>query len=738
MSKQFTVDARTILHLGRDSIKDHTTALLELVKNSYDADATCVEVDIMYKNVAVPYIRIADNGSGMTESDIANHWLRIGFSEKRQNRVSKRGRRKTGEKGIGRISADRLGSLLALYTQTKSDGIIGLSINWDDFESNRNLSDVPIGEISKPELTLPQCQNSSNKELPTSGTELVITGLRQEWTQSDIDGLYKELSMLVSPFTETADFEVKLRTDVTEGYEERIQSELYDNYEIRLDMRYDGKSKEILYVLTERDPVESGRKNIVEGKITRKQLVVESVEEAEVDFGNIRIVLMFYPRLARILEGSGFSLSDLRSFLDNNAGVKIYRDNIRVKPYGNLDAPEGDWLRLGELVAREPAGAGRETFLIRPTQLVGAVFIGRDSNPNLIDSASREGLVNNSEFYALQEFLLGCVRLLSSRYHEIFTESKEKAVPQLQRSPSEETRQLQRELNSLRRDLRAIRPLISPDKEEHVEDTFIQLDNVVEQIDEVQESLKELESQAQVYRGLATIGISATVFGHEIQTAIDSLIGSLSNAYRFLSSKPPFIDKGIEYIQKGRDHARRVKTWGNFALDRVRRDKRKSTKIDIDRLVADIISDLEPTMHSVNINVITALEPIHGRMFAMNIEALLLNLLTNAYAACKQQPSKRVIRIELQRKDMQGKKGFALIVADSGPGIAEQFRADIWQPLFSNKPSKNPKKRKQVGTGLGLTIVQSIVNDLKGLKSQDSDPELGGARFTIWLPLRET
>src|SRR5215210_5283070 len=116
MSKTFTVDARSILMLGRDSIKDHTTALVELVKNSYDADATKVEVGI-YGNVSQPYIRVADNGCGMTERQVENNWLKIGFSEKKTERVSKLKRRKTGEKGIGRLSADRLGSLLELRTR---------------------------------------------------------------------------------------------------------------------------------------------------------------------------------------------------------------------------------------------------------------------------------------------------------------------------------------------------------------------------------------------------------------------------------------------------------------------------------------------------------------------------------------------------------------------------------------------------------------------------------------------
>ncbi|WP_431287625.1 ATP-binding protein [Roseateles chitinivorans] len=97
--KKFVFDANAVLTLGRNSIKDHTTAVLELVKNAYDADADCVEVQVFYKNRA-PYIRIADNGQGMSEADLVSNWLRIGFSEKVSNKTTSNfNRRKTGEKG---------------------------------------------------------------------------------------------------------------------------------------------------------------------------------------------------------------------------------------------------------------------------------------------------------------------------------------------------------------------------------------------------------------------------------------------------------------------------------------------------------------------------------------------------------------------------------------------------------------------------------------------------------------
>jgi len=110
--KYFQVDSRALLTLGRDSIRDHTTALIELVKNSYDADATEVLVEIRAASQnGQHYIRIVDDGCGMTEAEVDSHWLRIGNSPKRTRSHSGRGRRQTGEKGIGRISADRLALL---------------------------------------------------------------------------------------------------------------------------------------------------------------------------------------------------------------------------------------------------------------------------------------------------------------------------------------------------------------------------------------------------------------------------------------------------------------------------------------------------------------------------------------------------------------------------------------------------------------------------------------------------
>ena len=122
----------------------------------------------------------------------------------------------------------------------------------------------------------------------------------------------------------------------------------------------------------------------------------------------------------------------------------------------------------------------------------------------------------------------------------------------------------------------------------------------------------------------------------------------------------------------------------------------------------------------------------------MDIETVLINLLTNAYTAATLKSGKRLISIKLIEEDLKEPKklienGYSLIVSDSGPGVSKEFEHRLFEPLFSTKV--NPSQgSKSIGTGLGLTVVNSIVNDLNGKISFDRDPDLKGARFKIWIP----
>lgn len=721
--KNFKVSARTILTLGRDSIKDHTTALIELVKNSYDADATRVEVEI-YCNTKEPYIRIADNGTGMTDKEVESNWLHIGYSSKIKSKESIKKRRKTGEKGIGRISADRLGASLKLITKSSSSNPYCLVVNWDKFDNlNKELSSIPIEILDKPIIRIPK----TKKQKTDSGTELLITGLRQKWNKNHVQDLYEELSILTPPFAKAIDFEVYIKTDITNEYTGKVETKITQAAEIEFDGSFDGEI--ISYSMNDRS---KSSKKASKKKIEWNNLVHSVKENASKlpKFGPASVKLFFFTREAKALEGTKFTLSDLREYLDINAGIKIYRDNIRVKPYGDPGSPDGDWLGLAERKGRDPAGVSRPTFKVGANQIVGALFITRDGNNKLVDSASREGLIHGDEFEELKDFVFGCLNLLETHRHTTHVEKKKEIREP--KSPTNEIRNLNQDLKTLRKDLTLLKRQVPKSKEKTFNKALDQVVIIDEKIKDARVSLEELVSQATVYRGLATIGIAAAVFGHETQSSISEFISALYTANAYLKKDSPKISIVIKELEKAEKYAGMVSSWGAFALSRVQRDKRKRKKHNITKLIEDTINEIKPAFNAVNIELKTYFNQIEGKTFAMDVEAVLINLLTNAYTSCLQKKNNRKIHITLKEVNIRNNKGFKLVVADTGTGIDDEFIGRIWEPLFSTKRNKNDV---QVGTGLGLTIVQSIVNDLSGEKYVDHDPKLKGARFAIQIPL---
>lgn len=739
--RRFSIDAKTLIHLGRDSIKDHTTALIELVKNSYDADATDVDVEVMCKN-GNDLIRVADNGFGMTNLQLLNNWLRIGFSDKKTSKLSESGRRKTGEKGIGRISTDRLGARLELKTKTKEDGIIGLKVNWDEFEKEgKDVFDIEI-EITHPEdIEIPK----KNGMLSETGTEIIISKLRQSWTINNIQNLYYELSALTPPFNEVTDFIVNLKNDIALTYSKRVDSNFFRTAEIELTAIYEGKGSEIYYSIKDKyhktEITETIEWQQLLSDLSKRDLPTDLNED--LTLGPVRIQLLFFLRDATSILGTELKLADLRSFLDNNAGIKIYRDNFAVRPYGFPDAQFGaDWLELGDRKSRNPAGIGRgEEYMVNPNQIVGAVFIERDSNPKLTDSASREGLVVNESFDELATLVKASILMLESHRAKIYPELEKSRKVQQKPSPLKEAEKIKEQLFNVKEDLSAIiddvekkggkfKPelVITP-----IEKSITKVESIS---DDIGDTLSELLKWQRVLSGLATVGISSAVFGHEIEEPISQIKTSASTAKLVLSAKPPKIEDSIKELEKVLKSSKKVAAWGAYALTRVQREKRKKKLIQIKETISNVLKELKPAFDAASIEIEFDGEKIYSRTFQMDVESILVNLLTNSYTACLLKGGRRIIKVILSRKDKLNKSGYLLSLSDSGPGVAKEFEHRIFEPLFSTK-IKSVGKSKSVGTGLGLTIVKSIVEDLSGEISFDCDPILKGARFKIWLPKEE-
>lgn len=723
--QRFFIDAKTLIHLGRESIKDHTTALIELVKNSYDADANNVTVEILCSGSS-DLIRIADNGFGMTKEQLLKSWLRIGFSDKRQSKMSALGRRKTGEKGIGRISADRLGAKLELISKTESNGLVGLKVNWDDFDiEGKDVSDIDIELTSPLSINIPLLNGALSK----TGTEIRITKLRQPWTAGNIENLFNELATLTPPFNQVTDFSINLINDIAPDFSRPVNSKYYEASEIDVTVVFDG-TDEVYYSIKDKYSNEEIVKTINQKQFYSKK---------ELKCGPIEVRLLFFLREGSSVVGTDFKLSDLREFLDNNYGVKIYRDNIAVKPYGFPKAQLGfDWLKIGEEKARNPAGIGRgDEYTVSPNQLVGAIFITRDNNELLKDSAAREGLVENEGFEDMKEFVLATKRLLEAHRASIYPKI-EKARKEKQKTPAHrEAEKIKEQLTSVKDDLNSIKTDI--ETSDNVKPVaflkpIARSINKVESIsDDVENTITELLNWQRVLNGLATIGISSAVFGHETEGSITQFQGSTTTAIKLIKLTPPKTDKAIEELDKALKSSKKVASWGAYALTRVQKEKRRAKNIQIFKTIEAVIKELKPAFEASTINLTLKGENLYSKTYQMDIETILVNLLTNAYTAALLKGGERKVMVKIDREDLGGKSGYYFSVGDTGPGIAKEFEKRIFEPLFSTK-TVGANESKSIGTGLGLTIVKSIVEELEGNILISKDTELKGANFKIWLP----
>ena len=185
----FRFHARALAALGRDLVTDDVVAVIELVKNAYDALATHVEVRIRPEGTAeaAPYIEVSDDGHGMDYATIRDVWCVIATPHKQESPVSRigpRSRHVTGEKGLGRLSAARLGSRLDVTTKSRDSGVLRFSIDWERLLKADDLDDV-VFNVSRLR------SDDFDRE---HGTHIQIGGLASHWNKDKIDDLRKNLA----------------------------------------------------------------------------------------------------------------------------------------------------------------------------------------------------------------------------------------------------------------------------------------------------------------------------------------------------------------------------------------------------------------------------------------------------------------------------------------------------------------------------------------------------------------
>ena len=200
-SVRFSIDAGIIDRLGKELVARHETAVSELVKNSYDADAKKVKLTFIDSSEIGGIIVINDDGVGMTKEQLVNGFMRLASSDKIHFPFSPiYNRKRAGKKGIGRFAAQRLGKQLTITTQTEdSEQALEITINWNDFKNDQDLMFIDN-----------KIEYKNRMPKKRSGTRLVIKNLRDKWTEAQIKRVYRYASEILQPFPLA---KVKLKTE---------------------------------------------------------------------------------------------------------------------------------------------------------------------------------------------------------------------------------------------------------------------------------------------------------------------------------------------------------------------------------------------------------------------------------------------------------------------------------------------------------------------------------------------
>lgn len=398
--------------LGEELIGDDRLAIFELVKNGYDADANEVEITVDLAVHSKKSIIVQDSGTGMTLDDITGKWLELATDSRRRNRAVRTRqfhRLALGEKGVGRIASFKLGRYVTLTTKAAGQPEYEATIDWDKLLDQgpylENLS-VRVQENDEPKVFIGK----------STGTRIAISGLRREqWTRGDLRKLYRLVTSLASPFETPDQFKVKFNAPGREGDLKDLvaPNDFLDLAVWKFAFTIKGQAFNWKYAFNpphwksvkarteeqRNDRLLLTPANDQDGIKRRSSSKDEALLLSEGDLegiGPIKGRIYAYYRRSEVLNATGSS-TQVKSWLDDQTGVRVYRDGVRVFTYGERT---DDWLGLNVRRINTPAGK------LGTNSVVAAIHLDLDESTGLREKTNREGFDQNVAFERLRRVVL--------------------------------------------------------------------------------------------------------------------------------------------------------------------------------------------------------------------------------------------------------------------------------------------------------------------------------------------
>lgn len=659
--------------LGDQLIRSPRLAVFELVKNSYDADATKVGVSLEGLGTKEASITVDDNGEGMSLETIRDIWFVPGHEhrkdQKSENRRTRLGRLPMGDKGVGRFAVHRLGNIVELTTRSKGKKEVFVRLDWPAILQNTFLDDARVKIVERE----PEIFSGSQ-----TGTKIFISDLRDtKWSRGDLRRLYRDITSICSPFDAPDEFDIKFKVPGRDHEFDDIPDAgaMKERAIWKFTFEFDGKKFDWNYLF--RPPPHLSKKVAGREKLSSqnerlllpKKLLDEEAKTKDTvvadentisGIGPLKGEFFVYDRDKKVL-GAVTEQQLLSRFLNENGGVRVYRDGVRVYNYGEED---DDWLGLDLARVQTPS------VRISRNIILGSVQLQMQASSELTEKTNREGFVENDAYTRLKAMVVGALRVLE-------TERKidKDAIRKATRDPK------QIEVDKITDPIANLRRLA---KRHGVGET---LEPSIAKLEKNYSELRETMLQA----GLSGLGL-ATVF-HEIQHGVNILyrrVAAGAEMHEILEDTKELVQllNGISGLLRQNDRA----------IISARDVVSKSRLASMIRFKKHRVTLVSPLLHEEQ-------EDFELRANSRLVIGALTNLLDNSFYWLRTRwPTRAADGEETPRKIYIGRsddyeQGPALIVADTGPGFQDDPDT-LTEPFFTRRPE---------GMGLGLYYVNMVM-----------------------------
>jgi hypothetical protein len=697
---RFSVDAGIINRLGKELVGKHETAVSELVKNAFDADAT--EVNLVFENAwnSGGTLSIEDNGTGMTKDQLINGFMRLSSSDKIHNPISgKYKRTRAGRKGIGRFATQRLGSKLTIITHAaNTDSSVKISINWNDFETDKDLLSVSnnIEVIPK-----------TKKE----GTTLIIENLRDGWSDAMIKRVFRYTSELLQPFPLSKKNKDEAESSIDPGFK---------SYYFRQE------GQELIPIIDEEEAVFKHALAEIEGyvlddgqgcwalksdKLNFPQEVFligndnKNRENTDAKFNLIRG--LHFKTHYFIYEPSLFApgtFTFIRDLSYETGGIRLYRNGFRVLPYGEQG---DDWLGLDK-------SNNRQIILARHMNRSFFGFVElEDKEGEFEETSSREGLIENDALNELVDFVYRSLISAVIKVAELRDRKATASQKNFKRKEIDPTEKADNAVKELEEFFSEEEPKEDPSGKSYSDKSKEKAKQIFEEFKQAREEEKKknqaLIDEVNMLRILAGLGLVIGEFIHEVQRFLpgfDADIKFLKNAvkdYKEVYERTELLETNIRSFSSYTSYFDKT-----ISRNIIRELEPIELRIVVRRFISIIQNDLnraeiefiEPEFKGYDLFTI----PMHPSEWA----SILFNLYTNSKKAIYRKRSVGKIFIECGILN-----AFVYLeFSDNGDGISPENEDSIFNAFYTTTSAANHSGNdvdSLVGTGLGLKIVKDIV-----------------------------